>query len=69
MKNAVLWMWLRVDLVSTDVSEEHIASIFRVENLRARNQGEQVADLLVNCYNNRLLQRLRQFFLIPNINN
>jgi hypothetical protein len=25
-------MWRRVDLVQTDVSEEHIASIFRVEN-------------------------------------
>jgi hypothetical protein len=30
-KNAVFWMWRRVDLVWTDVSEELIASIFRVE--------------------------------------
>jgi hypothetical protein len=26
-------MWRRVDIVLTDVSEERIASIFRVENL------------------------------------
>jgi hypothetical protein len=36
-------MWHRVDLVWTEVSEESIASIFRVENPRARNQREQVA--------------------------
>jgi hypothetical protein len=36
-------MWRRVDLVWTDGSEEHIASIFRVENPRARNEREQVA--------------------------
>jgi hypothetical protein len=37
-------MWPRVDPVKwTDVSEEHIASIFRVKNPRARNQREQVA--------------------------
>jgi hypothetical protein len=36
-------MWHRVDLMWTDVSEERIASIFRVENPRARNQREQVA--------------------------
>jgi hypothetical protein len=36
-------MWRRVDFVWTDVSEERIASIFRVENLRARNQRVQVA--------------------------
>jgi hypothetical protein len=31
MKNAVFWIWRRVGLVWTDVSEEGIASIFRVE--------------------------------------
>jgi hypothetical protein len=36
-------MWRRVVLVWTDVSEERIASIFGVENPRARNQREQVA--------------------------
>jgi hypothetical protein len=37
-------IWRRLDLVWTDISEEHIASIFRVEKYpRARNQREQVA--------------------------
>jgi hypothetical protein len=36
-------MWHCVDFVSTDVSEEIIASIFRVENPLAVNQREQVA--------------------------
>jgi hypothetical protein len=37
-------MWRRVDLVLTDVSEECIASIFRVEkNPRMSNQREQMA--------------------------
>jgi hypothetical protein len=36
-------MWSRVDLVWTDVTEECIASVFRVENPRARNQREQLA--------------------------
>jgi hypothetical protein len=38
-------MWRRVDIVLTDVSEERIASIFRVfnNNPQARNQSEQVA--------------------------
>jgi hypothetical protein len=36
-------MWRCVDLVWTDVSEENIDSIFKVENLRARNQRKQVA--------------------------
>jgi hypothetical protein len=36
-------MWSHVVLVWTDVSEEHIASIFRVEKSEARNQREQVA--------------------------
>jgi hypothetical protein len=31
MKRASSEMWRRVDIVLTDVSEEHIASIFRVE--------------------------------------
>jgi hypothetical protein len=31
MENAVFGMWRRVDLLWTDVSEERIASIFRVE--------------------------------------
>jgi hypothetical protein len=38
-------MWRLVDMVQTDVSEERIASIFRIfnKNQRARNQHEQVA--------------------------
>jgi hypothetical protein len=36
-------MWRPVDLVWTDVSEERIASIFRVGKSRTRNQREQVA--------------------------
>jgi hypothetical protein len=40
-------MWRRVDIVITDVSDERIASIFRVEekrkNPRAKNQREQVS--------------------------
>jgi hypothetical protein len=41
-------MWRCIDIAQTDVSEERIASIFRVEekrekNLRARNQREQEA--------------------------
>jgi hypothetical protein len=37
-------MWRRVDNKLTNVSEERIASIFRVEEIpRARNQLEQVA--------------------------
>jgi hypothetical protein len=37
-------MWCRVDIVLTDVSEERIASIFRVEEKRnpKANQREQV---------------------------
>jgi hypothetical protein len=30
-------MWLLVDLVRTDASEEHVASIFRVENIPERS--------------------------------
>jgi hypothetical protein len=33
-------MWRHVDLVWTDVSEECTASVFRVENPRARNHRE-----------------------------
>jgi hypothetical protein len=36
-------IWRRVVLVLTEVSEECFASIFRVENPRAKNQHEQVA--------------------------
>jgi hypothetical protein len=36
-------MWLCVDIASTDVSEERIASIFRVKNPRTANQRQQVA--------------------------
>jgi hypothetical protein len=36
-------MWRCVDLVWTNVSEERIASIFRVENPRVRDQREKVA--------------------------
>jgi hypothetical protein len=31
------WMWCHVDLVKTDVKQEHVASIFRVE--RIHEQG------------------------------
>jgi hypothetical protein len=37
-------MWSRVDIVQTNVSEERVASIYKVEekSLRARNQREKV---------------------------
>jgi hypothetical protein len=42
--------WLRVDLVWTDVSEEPIASILMVKNLRVRNQhGWSHPFMLVPC--------------------
>jgi hypothetical protein len=47
-------MWSRVDLVWTDVSEELIASIFRVEEPLARNQREQVAADWVKSKNTQL---------------
>jgi hypothetical protein len=34
-------MWHRVDIVLTDVSEEHIASIFRVEEKRRKSASEE----------------------------
>jgi hypothetical protein len=40
-------MWRRVDLVWTDVSEERIASIFRIDNTRATNQTESVCSHLL----------------------
>jgi hypothetical protein len=40
----------RVDLMWTDVSEELIAYIFRIENPRARNQREQVDDERIILY-------------------
>jgi hypothetical protein len=36
-------MWRCVDLALTDVSEERIASIFRVEESASGNQREQAA--------------------------
>jgi hypothetical protein len=39
-------MWHHVDLVWTELLEESIASIFRVEKSRVRNQHEQVASRL-----------------------
>jgi hypothetical protein len=41
MKKAVFWMWQRVEVVLPDVSEERIASIFRVEgkNKKIRTQS------------------------------
>jgi hypothetical protein len=41
MKKAVLWMWRRVDVVLTVVSEERIASIFRVEGKRRKSTSEE----------------------------
>jgi hypothetical protein len=32
-------MWHPVDLVTTDVSEERVASVFRVEKIRERSVG------------------------------
>jgi hypothetical protein len=53
LKKAIFWDVARVDIVLTDVSEERIASIFRVEekeNPRTRNQLEQVLiDLTLFC--------------------
>jgi hypothetical protein len=40
-------MWRHVDPVWTDVSEERVVFIFRVENPRARNQLEQMASHVV----------------------
>jgi hypothetical protein len=36
-------MWHRVDIVLTDVSEERIASIFRVEEKIRKSAGEEPA--------------------------
>jgi hypothetical protein len=36
-------MWRCVDLALTNISEESIASIFRVEKYASENQSEQVA--------------------------
>jgi hypothetical protein len=33
MRNAIYWMWHRVRLVRGEVSEENVASIFRVERI------------------------------------
>jgi hypothetical protein len=39
MKNAVFWDWCGVGLVRADVSEEHVASTFGVENTRERRKA------------------------------
>jgi hypothetical protein len=31
-------MWRRVDFVKTDISEEHVASIFRIEEIYASEE-------------------------------
>jgi hypothetical protein len=36
-------MWRRVDIVLTDVSEERIASIFRVEEKEEKSESEEPA--------------------------
>jgi hypothetical protein len=36
-------MWRRVDIVLTDVSEERIASIFRIEEKRRKSASEEPA--------------------------
>jgi hypothetical protein len=36
-------MWGRVDIVLTDVSEERIASIFRVEEKRRKSASDELA--------------------------
>jgi hypothetical protein len=36
-------MWRRVDIVLTDVSEERIASIFRVEEKRRKSASKKPA--------------------------
>jgi hypothetical protein len=47
-------MWSRVVSVWTEVSEEHITSIFGAEKSRARNQHEQVAADWAPVENNQL---------------
>jgi hypothetical protein len=42
-------MWRRVDIVLTDVSEERIASIFRVEKNGENPQAKKVLLTLVLC--------------------
>jgi hypothetical protein len=44
MKNAVFWMWPRVSLLRKDVSEEHVASVFRVE--KTQRAKKRVSSLL-----------------------
>jgi hypothetical protein len=58
-------MWHRVDLVWTDVSEERIASIFRVENLILCWNYPMTAKL---CYYLKaVLHKLLQNFLLRKI--
>jgi hypothetical protein len=38
-------MWRRVEVVLTDVSEGHIASIFRVEGKIRKSAGEETEQL------------------------
>jgi hypothetical protein len=36
-------MWRLIDIVLTDVSEKHIASVFRVEEKRRKSASEEPA--------------------------
>jgi hypothetical protein len=49
-------MWHRVDIVQTDVSEERIASIFKVEEKVVCERGTSMT---------RCLQRIFFFFFYP----
>jgi hypothetical protein len=47
-------MWRRVDLVWTDVSEERIASIFRVEQSASEELAYVAADVLRNVGSHKI---------------
>jgi hypothetical protein len=49
-------MWRRVDIVLNDVSEEHIASIFRVEEKGRKSTSEELAF----AGDNRLMSRIKR---------
>jgi hypothetical protein len=67
-------MWRRVDIVLTDVSEERIASIFRVEekeeNPRARNQRDLATGhlLFTPTFRNTVLRIIRHLKTQPGNN-
>jgi predicted transcriptional regulator len=54
-------MWRRVDVVLTDVSEERIASIFRVEGKIRKSASEET----VRAGASTLMSFIFLFFLLP----